>query len=118
MPQYGSTLTEGKHKAECLISEANGSRSRDKATLLDGQVIVDGQIVTLSGGKYQAAVGTETASTLAVALGNYKDVNADQDIVVLKRDCEVRESVLTVTGNSGNRTTAIASLLTLGIVAR
>ena len=118
MPQYGSTLTEGKHKAECLISEANGSRSREKATLLSGQVIVDGQIVTLSGGKYQAAAGNETASTLAVALGNYKNVGADQDMVVIKRDAEVRESVLTVTNNT-HRATAIAALASShGIIAR
>jgi hypothetical protein len=118
MSQYGSTLTEGAHKAECLISEAAGSRSREQAVLSSGQVVVDGQVLTLSGGEYIAAEGDETASTLAVALGNYDATDGDVDIVILKRDCEVRESALSVTGSEGNLTAVIVALATLGIIAR
>lgn len=118
MGQYGTTLTEGKHKAECLISEANGARSREQAILSSGQSVVDGQVLTLSSGEYAAAVGTESAATLAIALGNYPSTGADQEIVILKRDCEVRDSVITVTGTEGNLATAKTALATLGIICR
>jgi hypothetical protein len=113
-----TVLTEGVHKGECLVSEEPGWRSRDKAVLLSGQSVVDGQILTLSGGKYQAAEGDESDATLAVSYGNWDADGADLDIVVIKRDAVVKKSTLSVTGSEGNLDDAIAGLATLGIIAR
>ena len=33
----GATLTEGQHTGEFVVSEANGTRSREKITVLSGQ---------------------------------------------------------------------------------
>jgi hypothetical protein len=111
-------LSEGVHKGECLVSEEPGWRSRDRATLLSGQSVVDGQILSLSANKYVAAEGDESASTLAVSYGNWDADGADKEIVVIKRDAVVKKSALSVTGSEGNLETAITGLATLGIIAR
>jgi hypothetical protein len=40
-------LTETQHNGEFLVSEANGSLSREVATVKQGEVLVDGQLVRL-----------------------------------------------------------------------
>lgn len=52
-------LTEGKHAAEFLVSEASGSRSRERITVLSGETLVAGAVL----GK--VTVGTATPAAFA-----------------------------------------------------
>lgn len=57
-------LTEGQHKAEYLVTEANGTLSRDAVTVLSGQNLQPGHVL----GK--VAVGTATAAAVSGNTGN------------------------------------------------
>lgn len=50
--------TEGQHKGEFLVSEANGTLSRETGTLTAGQITVDGRLLKWSSGKLVVAAGT------------------------------------------------------------
>lgn len=57
-------LTEGQHKAEFLVTEANGSLSREAITVLSGQNLQPGHVL----GK--VAVGTATGAAVSGNTGN------------------------------------------------
>jgi hypothetical protein len=57
-------LTEGQHAGEFIVSEANGSRSREKVTVLSGQNLKAGHVV----GK--VTKGSATAQADAANTGN------------------------------------------------
>jgi hypothetical protein len=57
-------LTEGQHKAEYLVTEANGTLSRDAVTVLSGQNLQPGHVL----GK--VAVGTATGAAVSGNTGN------------------------------------------------
>lgn len=57
-------LTEGQHKAEFLISEAEGTLSRETITVLSGQNLKPGHVL----GK--VTVGTATGATVSGNTGN------------------------------------------------
>lgn len=59
-----SELTEGQHKAEFLVSEANGTLSRDIVTILAGQNLKAGHVL----GK--VSVGTATGAIPSGNVGN------------------------------------------------
>jgi hypothetical protein len=50
--------TEGQHAGEFLVSEGNGSISREVGTLKSGEKLADGTVLELVGGKLEAAEGT------------------------------------------------------------
>lgn len=50
-------LTEGKHAAEFLVSEAAGTRSRERITVLSGETLVGGTVL----GKVTVGAATPTA---------------------------------------------------------
>lgn len=50
-------LTEGQHKAEFIVTEANGSLSRETVIFLSGQSILPGHVL----GKVLAGSGTAVA---------------------------------------------------------
>lgn len=57
-------LTEGQHKAEFIVTEANGSLSREAVTVLSGQNLKPGHVL----GK--VAVGTATGAAVSGNTGN------------------------------------------------
>lgn len=57
-------LTEGQHKAEFLVTEANGSLSREAITVVSGQNLQPGHVL----GK--VAVGTATGAAVSGNTGN------------------------------------------------
>jgi hypothetical protein len=114
-----TTLTEGKHALEFLLSEATGDRSREQVTISSAAgALVAGTLLgkITSGGEYIAydadsVDGSETA--VAILAYNVPDSAADQKATVFVRDCEVIESELT-----GLDTPARADLLAAGIIVR
>lgn len=114
-----TVLQEGKHAAEFLLSEANGSLSREEvvisstaAAMVPGTVL--GKITAT--GEYVAynnanADGSEVAA--AILYRAAKDSAADQKAVVIARFAEVKKDELTGIDAAGE-----ADLLALGIRCR
>ena len=121
-------VTEGRHVGEFLLSEANGSRSRDNITLVAGSgtlpaVRVLGLITASK--KYAphdpAAVdGSETARAVLLA-GVTVPAAADLPAVAFTRDCEVKAVALTyaaATDTAPEKAAVAAALAAVGIVCR
>lgn len=110
---------EGKHTGEFLLSEANGTRSREQVTIAAAATaMVAGTVVgkISASGKYKAysnvaADGTEVAA--GVLLYNVADSAADQKVVIIARDAEVQASVLT-----GSDAAGVTDLAAVGIIVR
>ena len=112
-------LTEGKHTAEFLLSEGNGTISRDEVVISStagalvpgtvmGKVAASGEYVAYS----NAAVdGSEVA--VAILYAAVADLAVDQKAVVITRDAEVMTAELT-----GLDAPGIADLAAKGIVCR
>lgn len=116
-----TTFTETIHQGEFLLSEADGTRAREKVT-----VTVSGSTKWLSGtvlgkitatGKYVKydEAGTDDGRRVAAGvLWNELDpVAGDVKATIIARDAEVLESALTGIDANGK-----ADLLALGIVVR
>lgn len=125
-----STLTEGPHAAEFILSEANGQRSRENVTLeggfTDAGVIVAGTVLgkLTSGGKYvispnSGADGSQTG--YAILLNDTDVTDADVVAAVIARDCEVNGDCLTYDDSvddvtkTGTKNTQLAAV---GIIVR
>lgn len=129
-----TVLTEGKHAAAFIVSEANNTRSRKTGTVASGQTLVAGQVVQLSAGKLVAKDGTLNTALEAVTAAEgimWDNVDASStgplgatDIagcVYIARDAEVNGSELTYpteTTAGGEEAAVNASLATLGIIVR
>lgn len=94
-------MHEGKHTAEFLVSEANGSRSRDVITLAEGHVIKPGEVLAKleSSGEYvplstaaEPPAGADVAR--AVSYDHADSTDGVTAAVVVARDAEVRASDL------------------------
>lgn len=124
-----TTLSEGRHTAEYILSEAAGLRSRETVVLEAGQIVVPGTpvgIVTASG-KYHpfdqdAADGTEDAAGVAYAAvdASATGTNADTDMVITARDSEVVGARLEWPADitDPEKLAAEAELEALGIIVR
>jgi hypothetical protein len=112
------SLTEGTRAGEFLLSEGNGSISRETITLISGQDLAAGTVLgkITASGKYTeysdgAADGSETAA--AILYDNVDASAGDKDAVVIARYAEVSTAMLTASDAAG-----IIDLATLGIIAR
>jgi hypothetical protein len=124
--------TEGRHAAEHIASEANGTRSREVVTLLAGNNLPAGAVLAklttgANAGKYtkldpassaDPADGTKVAA--AVLFAPVDATGGDRPAVVNARDTEVKAVALgwPAGATSPQKTTALAELAALGIVAR
>lgn len=112
-------LTEARRTGEFLISEANGTRSREEVTIdATAGAMVAGTVVSklATGGTYVAYddEGTDGSETAAGVLYRaVPDATGEQKAVILARDCEVAEVHLT-----GFNANARADLAALGIIVR
>ncbi len=121
------TQTERNYAEEVVLSEAVGSRSREVVTILSGQNLKAGAVLgkVTASGKYKQCDNTTPASdgsqTAAAVLLEAVDASGgDKKGVALVRDAEVKTVYLEHNaGASGpNKTAQIASLATVGIIAR
>lgn len=114
-----TVFTEGKHTAEFLLSEGNGSISREQVTIaaaagalvpgtLLGKITASGKYVAYSNA---ASDGSEVA--VAITYAAVPDLAVDQKAVVIARQAEVKAADLTGADSDGK-----ADLLALGIVCR
>lgn len=112
-------LSEGKYTGEFLLSEANGTRSREEVVIaaaagamvpgtVVGKITASGKYVAYSNG---AADGTQTA--VGVLYHDVPDSAADQKAVIIARDAEVNGDELT-----GSDAPALVELAAIGIIVR
>lgn len=111
-------LIEARRTGDFILSEANGTRSREEVTIdAAAGAMIPGTVVSkLANGKYVEYddVGTDGTEVAAGIL--YADVAnsaSDQKAVIIVRDAEVNASRLT-----GSNANAVADLRALGIIAR
>ena len=120
-----TVLTEGQRAGEFIVSESNGTRSRETVTVITGQNLKAGAVVgkITASGKYTeldtaAATGEEAAA--AILYGNCDATDADKTAVVITRDAEVNGNELVWPDGilTADKNTAIAELKALGIIVR
>lgn len=120
-----STLTEGQHAGEFIVSEANNTRSRNRVTLVSGENLSAGAVLgkITASGKYAEynpgnADGSETA--VGVLFDNTDASAADESCVALLRDAEVNSAELQwfAGATAGQITTGLAALAAVGIIGR
>lgn len=115
-----TTFTETLHQGEFLLSEADGTRSREAVTVtvsgatkwLSGQLL--GRITAT--GKYVKYNDAATDGSQAVAGVLYNELDpvaGDVKATIIARDAEVLASALTGLDTNGR-----ADLLALGIIVR
>lgn len=112
-------FNEGKHTAEFLLSEGNGSISREQVTIAAAAgALAAGTVLgkITASGKYAAysnaaSDGTEVAAGVLYAAA--PDLATDQKAAAIVRSAEVLGAELT--GNDANGT---ADLKALGIIVR
>ncbi|HEY3265544.1 MAG TPA: head decoration protein [Armatimonadota bacterium] len=117
--------TEGRFPGEFIVSEGNGTISRETVTIVSGAgVITPGMVLgkITTGGKYTpfapgASDGSQTAAV--IAYGKVDATSADASCVVIMRYAEVNASELNWgSATAGQITTGLASLATATIFAR
>lgn len=126
-------LTEGRHAAEFLMSEAQGKLSRENVTIVSGSgVIAPGAVLGkytsgANAGKYSLApnaaadpdVGNQVA--VAVALYGCDATSADQKIAVIARSAEVNGNLLSYDASRNDapkKAAANVQLAAVGIIVR
>lgn len=118
-------LTEARRTGEFLISEGNGTFSREAVTVLSGEVLASGTVVgkVTASGKYAAYDNTASDGTQTAAGVLYEAVDAtgaDKPGVIIAREAEVAGNRLT--WDAANDATAItagkADLAAVGILVR
>jgi len=119
-------LTETNRAGEFIISEGNGTYSREAITVVSGQNLAAGTVVgkITASGKYTAYDDDLSAGTGDAAAGIlYAAVDAsggDAPGVIICRQAEVADSLLVwaSTNDSGDKTAGKADLAALGIIIR
>lgn len=118
-----TVYTEGTHAAEFILSEANGNRSRDNGTLASGQNLTagtvvqwnaDNKLVVFDGTRDSGGGLDPQAAGILIYDGDASD--GDLEVAYLARDCEVNVNLITFPALHQDDT--VASLKTIGIVAR
>ena len=120
-----TTQTETTHAGDFIISEANGNRSRDNATLLSGQDLQAGAVIgkITSGGKwtaYDPSASDDSQTNLGILLSAVDASGGDAACVVVARDCEVNGDQLIYKDVSPAPVPATAAirLAAVGIIVR
>lgn len=114
-----SIVNEGRHTGEHLLSEASGTRSREKVTVtLSGAALKAGTVLSklTASGKYVPYddVGTDGSEVAAAILyDNLPAATGDVKAVVHLRDCEVNGACLTGINANGK-----VDLAALGVIVR
>ena len=122
-------LTEGRHAASFLVSEANDWRSRDQVTVtvpdagleagtVVGKVTASGKFV-----RHNAAAtdgSQDEAGILLFPQANGTGSAADKEATIIARDAEVNGTFLTYEdgADAAQITTSNAALAALGIIVR
>ena len=110
----------GNRQTACILTEANGHRSRENIFLKSGSgIIAPNTVLALDGDKYVPAAAAATAVGIALYGGDTTD--GDVPVAGLMRDAEVNIHTLIFAPDvdtAGERATKIAQLAAVGIRAR
>ncbi len=118
-------VIEGKHRGEYIVSEANGSQSRETVTFAQGATKVSACTVmgiVAATGKYVAlapgaADGSQNAA--GISYGNVDVTLSDRPAVITARNSEVNASDLVWgTATAAQIAAAKLQLAALGIICR
>jgi hypothetical protein len=125
-----TVFNEGRHAAEFILSEAEGTRSRDNVTLYGGFTGADklkpGTVLgkLTSGGKYVAspASGADGSQTGVAVLIGWADISdGDVQAAVISRDAEVNGDCLeyeATVDQDSEKTAKATQLAAVGIIVR
>ncbi|QCO03034.1 head decoration protein [Azospirillum argentinense] len=122
-----AALTEGRHAAEFILSEGNGSVSRDAITIVSGAgKLAAGTVLgkITASGKYTAspATGSDGSQTAAaILLAPVDATSADATGVAVTRFSEVNGNTLTYDASVDDATkrgAKVTQLATVGIIVR
>jgi hypothetical protein len=125
-----TTFTESRHAAEFIMSEAAGHRSRDNATLLSGQNLQAGTVLTLdvsstpSSKVFKAWDGSRDSDEThdpyptAILLNDGDASDGNLAVAVIARDAEVNKNLLTYPTQSEEEADMIRLLALVGIIVR
>lgn len=118
-------LVQGQNRAEFLVSEANGSRSRAVETLILGQNLKAGAVlgrITASGNLTELDPGSILGQEVAIGVlyDNVDATLADAEVTVVIRDAEVNAAELQwfAGATAPQIVTGTAELAAVGIIAR
>lgn len=121
-----TTLTESTHAAEFLVSEGNGTLSREVVTIASGSGVITAGMVLgkiTASGKYKPydddnVDGSETAA--AIAYDGVDATSADKKVTVIFRNAEVRSASLqwAATNDATDKTNGLADLVAKNIIPR
>lgn len=117
---------EKTHAGGFVVSEANGTRSRELVVLAASQTIETGELLgkLTAGGQYVTlAPGAVDGSEVAAAIAydtTTTGAGETAEIVVIARDAEVNagELVYPAAATDPQKATARSQLATLGVIAR
>jgi hypothetical protein len=118
-------LQEGRYAGEFIVSEGNGSISRETITVLSGETLQAGAVLgkVTASGKYKALYPAAVNGSEAAAGVLYDHVDAlaaDAEGIAIVRLAEVIAAELVwpdgITG--GEQTTALGEFAALNIIAR
>lgn len=124
-----TTKTEGQHTGEFLVSEANGTRSREAGTLVTrSDLYEDGTLLMASGNNLVALAadtdtegGVDPDKVVGILYGNYDASAGNVKCAYIARDAEVKDALLTYPQEStegGEKAASVAGLKALGIITR
>ena len=118
-------ITEGRHAAEFMISEAPGHRSRDTGTLASGSKLQAGTVLgqSTTTGDFKALNLDSTAGYETPAAILYDNVDAtggDKTVTLIARDAEVDGGAMTYPAGitAEDKQAAIDALAAAGIIVR
>lgn len=120
-----TVLTEGRHPAEMILSEANGQRSRGAALMLGPVTIRPGQVLRKVAATTDVAENyvVITANTQGDAIALYGCVTVTGEnaaIAILMRDAEVNGHCIEYPSGytDADKLAVMTKLATLGIIVR
>lgn len=121
-----TVLIEGNHRAEFLVSEANGTRSREIVTVLSATALEPGTVLALQDDSYYVPLDEDaTSSDLSMAAAIlYDHVDADSSdglpAVAITNDAEVNghELIWPAGISAEDKTAAETQLRAAGIKVR
>jgi hypothetical protein len=112
-----SAIAEGQGAGEFIVSEANGTRSREQFPVNTGTTLLDGTPVVKSGNYLIAAT---TTSVDGIIIGKQAVVSPEgpRDCAYLARDAEVKLAKLNLPTDGTQRANVLIGLAADGIIVR
>jgi hypothetical protein len=113
-------FTEAQHMGEFLVSEGEGTISREKGTLLSGEKVIDGCVAILSAGKLKAGSGASGEHVVGIFLGAHdaSATGANADIVGVPYIARMAEADSSLVTPKASGTVDWAQLNALFIIGR